>query len=107
MIGKKFDKFRFAGGGALSELWAQIHADILGVPIHQISEPRNNTIRGAAFVALNRLGIRSVDELPNLVKTKKIYNPIPENQVIYNKMFEQYKIFYRQNKKTFSVLNGK
>lgn len=107
MIGKKFDKFRFAGGGALSELWAQIHADILGVPIHQISEPRNNTIRGAAFVALNRLGIRSVDEIPDLVKTEKIYEPIPENQVVYDKMFEQYKNFYRQNKKIFSILNGK
>ena len=32
-IGKKFESLRFAGGGALSDVWAQSYADILKIPI--------------------------------------------------------------------------
>src|SRR5690606_33790701 len=29
--------FYFYGGGALSEVWSQINADVLGAPVHQLA----------------------------------------------------------------------
>ena len=105
-IGRKFKKFRFIGGGALSDEWAQIHADVLGVPIHQIDDPVNATARGTAFNAFVILGHRSMEEVPDLVRIKKIYEPDLSNRAIYDKMYGQYMALYNQNKKIFRALNS-
>lgn len=104
-IGRKFGKFRFAGGGALSDVWAQIHADILGVPIHQIEDPTHTTIRGAALLAFNRLGIRGVEEFPAMIKIRKVFEPNVAERAVYDKMFRQYREIFARNKKIFAALN--
>jgi xylulokinase len=104
-IGRKFERFRFAGGGALSELWAQIHADILGVPIHQVEDPTHTTIRGAALLAFNRLGIRGIEEFPGLIKIRKVFDPNGANRAVYDKMFHEYRRLFAKNKKIFAALN--
>ena len=38
-LGVPFDNIRFVGGGALSDLWASIMADVLGRPIDQLDQP--------------------------------------------------------------------
>ncbi len=45
-IGRRIESFRFSGGGALSGVFSQIHADVLGIPIHQVDDPLNTTVRG-------------------------------------------------------------
>jgi xylulokinase len=105
-LGRPVECFRFAGGGALSDVWAQIHADVLGVPIHQIDDPVNTTVRGAAFLAFITLGYLSIDELSELVKIKQIFEPDDANQAIYNKMYTQYCELFKRNKKVFKALNG-
>ena len=104
-IGRKFGKFRFAGGGALSDVWAQIHADILGVPIHQVEDPTHTTIRGAALLAFNRLGIRGIEEFPGLIKIRKVFYPNGANRAVYDKIFHEYRQFFVRNKKIFAALN--
>jgi xylulokinase len=104
-IGRKFDKFRFAGGGAFSDEWAQIHADILGVPIHQVEDPAHTTVRGAALLAFDRLGIRATEEFPSLIKIKNVFEPNPANRGIYDKMFHEYRQLFVRNKKIFAALN--
>ncbi len=59
-IGRRIDSFRFSGGGALSDVWCQIHADVLGVPIQQVDDPVNTTVRGTALLALITLGYRAI-----------------------------------------------
>ncbi len=104
--GQKFSHLRFAGGGALSDVWAQIHADVIGVPIHQVSDPTHTTIRGTAFVALNKLGYRSLEELSDLVKINRIYEPTESNRSIYDNLYNQFREVYKRNKKVFNALNG-
>ncbi len=105
-IGRPIESFRFSGGGALSDVWSQIHADVLGVPIHQVDDPINTTVRGAAFLALLSLGYRSIDEIPDLVKIKQVFEPDQANRAIYDKMYAQYRELFKRNKKIFSALNG-
>jgi len=105
-IGREFKSFRFAGGGAQSELWAQIHADVLGVPIYQVEDPSRTTPRGAALMAIHTMGLRSTDELPGLVKIRKVYQPNPAHKAVYDTMYGQYRQLFMRNKKIFAALNA-
>jgi xylulokinase len=105
-IGRPVKSFRFSGGGALSDVWSQIHADIMGVSIHQVDDPINTTVRGTALLALVSLGYRSIDEIPGLIKIKQVFEPDEANRAIYDKMYEQYRELFRQNKKIFKALNA-
>lgn len=105
-IGRKIENFRFSGGGALSDLWSQIHSDVLGVPIHQVDDPVNTTVRGAAFLALVTLGYRSIEELPELIKIRQVFEPDGSNRAVYDKMYNQYRELFKRNKKVFAALNA-
>jgi xylulokinase len=104
--GRRFTSFRFAGGGALSDVWAQIHADVLGVPMHQIADPMHTTIRGTAMLAFNKLGLRGIGELPGLIKINRVFEPNGTNRSTYDKMYRQFRELYKRNKKIFIALNG-
>ena len=105
-IGRSIESFRFSGGGALSDVWAQIHADVLGVPIHQIDDPINATVRGTALLALVSLGYRSIDEIPELIKVKQVFKPHGACQSTYDRMYTQYRQLFKKNKKIFAALNA-
>jgi len=105
-IGRPLERFRFSGGGALSDVWSQIHADIMGVPVHQVDDPINTTVRGTALLALISLGYRSVDEIPGLIKIKQVFEPDDANRELYDKVYAQYRELFRQNKKIFAALNA-
>ena len=67
-VGHDFPTLRFGGGGAQSDLWAQILADALDRPVHQLEEPRATNARGAAFLAFAILGQLSIDDVPSLLR---------------------------------------
>ena len=104
-IGRPIEKFRFSGGGALSDVWCQIHADVLGVPIHQIENPTHTTLRGTALLGAVALGLRSIEELPELIRIKRVFEPDVSNRAVYDKMYLQYRELYKRNKKVFAALN--
>ncbi len=105
-IGQPIEKFRFAGGGALSDVWSRIHADVLGVPIHQVDDPIHTTVRGTAFLGFIALGYRSIEELPELIKIKQVFEPDASNRAVYDKMYTQYRELFRRNQKVFAALNS-
>src|SRR5665647_3551052 len=61
--GRPLDGLRLLGGGATSDLWCQIHADVIGRPIHQVADPVNVNLRGAAWFAALHLGHLTLDEM--------------------------------------------
>ena len=105
-IGRRISRLRFSGGGALSDVWSQIHADVLGVPIHQIEDPLNTTVRGTALLALITLGYRAIDEIPDLIRIKRVFEPDESNRDIYDRMYAQYRAFFKRNRKIFAALNS-
>ena len=60
-------KVRILGGGAQSELWCQIYADILGRPVEQVADPRHAQLRGVALWARVCLGELTLADVPGLV----------------------------------------
>lgn len=104
--GRKIESFRFSGGGALSDLWSQIHADVLLVPIHQVEDPVNSSVRGSALMALVILGHLKVKEIPDLVPIRRTFYPDAANREVYDKMYRQYRALFKRNRKIFKALNG-
>ncbi len=103
---RQFVSFRFSGGGALSDLWAQILADVLNVDIHQVDDPVHTTVRGAAMLAFLTLGYRKVDELKDLAGIRKVFSPRPDHRRLYERMYVQYRQLFKKNRKIFKELNA-
>jgi xylulokinase len=76
-IGNRLPFVRFGGGGAQSDLWAQILADALCVPVHQLDDPRTMNARGAAFLAFAELGNLTLDDVPSLLQVRAVRDPDP------------------------------
>ena len=55
-VGRPFESMAFVGGGANSDVWAQIHADVTGRTIRQMADPVLANVRGAGMLALLALG---------------------------------------------------
>ena len=101
----KFPYWHLTGGGAISNIWAQIMADVIGIPMHQHDNPSQNILTGMAFLAFNRLGLMSLDEIPNKVSIKRIFEPDPTNQEVYERMYTQFRKCAKQLKPIFHTLN--
>ena len=79
------------GGGARSDLWLQIKADILNLPVDRL-EVTEATAAGACMLAQLSEG-RTLAELSLPDVTRSFY-PIAENVEKYNKLYEQYVSFH-------------
>jgi len=93
------------GGGASSNIWCQIFADVLNRTIKQVKDPIQANARGAAFIASVGLGYLTWDQIPGLIEYSNVFKPNPENRAIYDKLFGEYTNIYKIMKKTYKRLN--
>jgi xylulokinase len=105
-MGRKLTHLNFVGGGAKSDVWSQILADVLDLDIRQVRDPIQANARGAAFIAAVGLGHLAFQDIPRLVEFKATYSPHPENRALYDKLFAEFVRFYHQNKGSYKRLNG-
>ena len=105
-VKKRLDGINFVGGGAKSNLWCQIHADVLDRHIRQVKDPGLANVRGAAFVASVALGHLTFDDIPDRVEITQVYDPDPDNRRIYDELYAEFLDIYRNNRRTYARLNG-
>ena len=68
------------GGGALSDFWAQIMADVVGIPMHRQANPRIHNVLGMGLLAFSRLGkIATVDPLDHIFGSLPDFPVDPSN----------------------------
>ncbi|HEY5026337.1 MAG TPA: FGGY-family carbohydrate kinase, partial [Acidimicrobiales bacterium] len=72
-VGRPFETLAFIGGGANSDVWAQIHADAMGRRIRQVADPVLANVRGAGLLTLLALGRVTVADIPAMVKMGKTF----------------------------------
>lgn len=88
-------EIRTSGGGAKSQIWRQIQADIFQLPVKTVSGSEEGGAYGAAMVAgVACKAWKSLDEAAAIVKTETEVLPNPANKQVYDEMFEQYKKIY-------------
>lgn len=106
-ISRKIEELNIIGGGARSDIWCQVLADVLGRKIKRVENPVLGNARGACFIAGVGLGIIKFEEIPSLIKYDKIFYPAEDNSKIYDLLFREFLNIYKKNKKIFHRLNKK
>ena len=104
-IKRRVDAINMVGGGAKSNIWCQIHADILDRPIRQVKDPIEVNVRGAALLASAALGYLRYDEIGSHVPVANTYTPNPDHRKIYDELFDEFTAIYENNRKTYARLN--
>lgn len=105
-IGHRFDRLAFIGGGATSNLWCQIQADVLGVPIRQVAQPRNANAVGCAMAAFVALGIVKVEDIESRIRIAHVYEPVAANQRTYDRLYEEFLASLKALKPIYRRLNA-
>jgi xylulokinase len=103
--GRRLDSLAFVGGGANSDAWSQIHADVLGREIRQVADPVLANVRGAGLLTLLGLGRITVDDVPSMVEVARTYEPDPGLADEYELLFGEFVTLYKQTKGIFKRLN--
>ena len=102
---RRLEPIRFIGGGARSDVWCQIFADVLGRTIEQVADPVNANARGAGLLAAVALGELTFDEVPERVQVARSYPPDPAVNGLYDELFGEFTGLYRRNRKAHARLN--
>ncbi len=104
-VGRKLDPLNMVGGGAVSDLWCRIYADVTGRTVRKLKHPMQANARGAAFIAAVGLGYMSFDRIPGLVEYEKTFEPDTRNRRLYNELFREFVHIYKTNKAMYKRLN--
>ncbi|HEX8993068.1 MAG TPA: FGGY-family carbohydrate kinase [Anaerolineales bacterium] len=105
LIGRPSQYWRLTGGGALSDVWSQIMADVVGIPMHRQAEPRNSNVIGMALLAFQRLGLVKLDDIPDMIQFDRVFTPDPKNRAVYDRMFAQFMAAKDKVRPVFHALN--
>jgi xylulokinase len=104
-VSRRLDGLRIIGGGATSDLWCQIHADVLDRTIERVAEPLHANLKGAAMLAGLALGRVRWEELRDLVQVDGVFRPDPGNRAVYDRLYRELPKLYRSQKPMFARLN--
>ena len=105
-LGQRVPSMRILGGGAQSDLWCQIHADVLGVPVEQVVDPRDAQLRGVALWARVCLGELRLEDTAALVPVRRRFEPDPDDRAAYDAVYAEYRTVYGSLKGLYKRLNG-
>jgi len=104
-VGRRFESLAFIGGGANSDVWSQIHADVLGRRINQVAEPVLANVRGAGLLTLLALGRVRVEDIPAMVEVGTTFEPDTATAEVYGELYREFVNLYKQTKQIHRRLN--
>ena len=92
--GLEFDYLRFCGGNSRSDLWMQIQADVLGIPV-RVPRVQDASAIGTAILAAVGTGYYTdvAKAVENMVKPGKVFEPRKDES-------EKYQAYYTKWMKT-------
>ncbi|MEQ1787344.1 MAG: FGGY-family carbohydrate kinase, partial [Acidimicrobiales bacterium] len=102
---RELGPLRIFGGGAQSDLWCQIHADVMDRTIERVADPLNTGLRGAALFAALALERVHVGEVRDLVPIDRTFTPDPANRGVYDRLYAEFPGLYKAQKGMFARLN--
>lgn len=100
------DPLRVLGGGALSEPWMRIMADVCQRKLEIVPHPQEVSAIGAALVAAVGLGIYpSYESLKSLVPVARVVEPAPARESDYARLYDGYRRLFRALRGIYHDLN--
>jgi xylulokinase len=101
-----WDEVRFGGGAAASPLWADLLADALDTPVVRLAGAGSTNARGAAFLALARLGCLSLDDVPGLLDVAQRHEPDAKRAAVARNRLERFVEFHDLSRPFYSRLRA-
>jgi xylulokinase len=105
-VGRRLDPLAFIGGGANSDVWAQIHADVTGRQIRQMVDPVLANVRGAGLLTFLALGRVKVEDVGAMVEVQATFEPDHSQAKIYDTLYPEFVNLYKSTKQIHKRLNG-
>jgi xylulokinase len=105
--GAPLDRVRVVGGGATSDVWMQMLADVLGIPVEVPANPQSTGTVGvylAAQVGSGRL--RSFLDIDDTVVIERRFEPDPTAGAVYSRLFAIHSGLHSSLRDIFTALNG-
>ena len=97
------EEMTLIGGGAKSELWRQIFADITGYKIRYVSKSYGAPLGDVLLAGVGN-GLFGYDEIKKWLEISEVREPNQEKTKKYKNIFDLYKKTYLDNKDTFKHL---
>ncbi len=104
--GRRLGPIRVLGGGAQSQLWCQIVADVCDRTVERVAEPFLCGLRGAALAGALALGDVERGELGGLVPLDGTFCPDAANRAVYDRLFAEFPRLYRAERGMFHRLDS-
>ncbi len=101
----RLDPIVIAGGGANSDVWCQIFADVLGRTVRRVSDPIWVNVRGAGLLASAALGSIRFGEIPGLVPIDATFLPDRNHAALYDELFGEFRNLYKATRRIYRRLN--
>ncbi|MEV4639920.1 FGGY-family carbohydrate kinase [Actinoplanes sp. NPDC049548] len=105
-LGAPVTTMAITGGGALSDSWCQIFADVLGIEIRRDARPLAVNARGAGWIGAVGTGMVSFADLPDLVRTDRVFAPKDAHREVYDRVFDVYRSVHKHLAPIYRRLNG-
>ena len=104
---RRFASLAFVGGGANSDLWSQIHADVMGRD--HPPDRRPGAGQRAGRRAAHPSGARShpLADIPSMVEVKAVYTPDEDAAAVYAPLLKEFVNLYDKTKGIHKRLNGR
>lgn len=106
LLGRNPGVITAVGGGAQSEVWCQIMADVTGQPIRQPASPIQANAIGATFIAGVGIGAMSFSDLNQLRHIRRVYEPAQSLRRLYDDKFEAFKEVHTRLAPLYHRLNA-
>jgi xylulokinase len=103
--GGRIDPVRLVGGGAQSDLWCQIVADVCDRTVERVAEPLLCGLRGVGLAAGMALRDITLDEVRALVPVDGELRPDAAHCATYDRLYAEFPKLYRAQRRMFSRLN--
>ena len=105
-VGGPFDELRLVGGGARSDLWCQVLADVTDRRIVRVTDPWFAGLRGAALFAALSCGRIRREDIRGLVPTDEPFRPDPRHRATYDSLTRELPKLYASQRGFFRRTNG-
>jgi xylulokinase len=97
---------RMLGGGAQSDLWCQVYADVMNRAVERVDQPLFAQLRGAAMLARIGLGETTLQRAAALVPVADRFEPDPGAAAVYPPLLREFRRLFRSLKPHHERLNG-
>jgi xylulokinase len=104
-VGKRAPAMTMVGGGAQSDVWCQVMADVTGCVIRQPEAPIQANALGAAFIGAAGIGVLPLQEASALLRIRRVYEPEQTHRTLYDERFATFREIHRRLRPLYQRLN--